>query len=368
MIPYGRQSVDDHDVKAVIEALRSDRLTTGDRVQQFEDAVARRVGAENAVAVSSGSAALHAAMSALNIGPGDAVVVPSITFVATAHAVTACGGVPLFCDVHSDTLSIDVGSAGRSIDYGHSKGLCVKAIIAVDYAGLPCDYRDLRDLASRRMVALVADAAHSLGAHYNALRVGVLADMTCFSFHPLKLITTGEGGMVVTGNQVYRDEVRQFRNLGRDHTSEVTQFGCNYRLSDIHCALGLSQLGKMSQHLERRREIAARYDAAFQGVDEIQLLSMPTDRSHARHLYVIRSKNRVSLKVYLLGKGIRTQVHYVPLHQWTYYRRLYATHGLKAVCPTADKAEREILSLPIFPGLSDEAQAYIINTVKEGCS
>jgi len=262
-IPYGRQLIGEDDIRAVADVLRSDWITTGPCVDRFERAFAAVVGASHAVSVSSGTAALHAAMFAAGIGPGDEVIVPSMTFAATANCVVFQGGTPVFADVDPATLLIDINDTERKITSR------TRALIAVDYTGHPCDYDRLTALARGRGLLLVADACHSLGAEYRGRRSGSLADMSAFSFHPVKHITTGEGGMVTTGDPDLALRMRQFRNHGittdqRQRAErgtwyyEMTALGYNYRITDFQCALGMSQLGKLPGWLARRREIARR--------------------------------------------------------------------------------------------------------------
>jgi perosamine synthetase len=268
MIPYGRQSIDENDIQAVVEVLKSDWLTTGPKVQEFEQAIADYVGAKYAVAVSNGTAALHATMYALGIGAGDEVIVPPMTFAASANCVVYQGGTPIFVDVDLDTLLIDSNEVERKITPK------TKAIIAVDYGGQPCEYDVLRDICARFNIALVADGCHALGAKYKNQFVGTLADATVFSFHPVKHITTGEGGMITTDNDELARRMRIFRNHGitTDHRQrdaqgswfyEMVDLGYNYRITDFQCALGISQLKKLPEWIDRRREIAQKYDKAF---------------------------------------------------------------------------------------------------------
>jgi dTDP-4-amino-4,6-dideoxygalactose transaminase len=256
MLPYGRHSITEDDIRAVCEALRSDWLTTGPAVERFERAVSEYTGSEHAVAVSSGTAALHLVLSALGVGPGDEVIVPPITFVATANAALYCGATPVFADVVSSTLLLDPAAVEARLTAR------TKAVVAVDYAGQPCDYDRLAGIASRHGVALVADACHSLGASYRGRKVGTLADATVLSFHPVKHITTGEGGMVLTRDPAVADRARTLRNHGitTDHRQrsrlgtwsyDMAELGQNYRLSDIACALGTSQLRHLPEWLER---------------------------------------------------------------------------------------------------------------------
>ena len=283
-IPYGRQQIDEDDIAAVVDVLRSDWLTTGPMVDKFEQAVADYTGAKYAVAVSSGTAALHAAMFAIGIGPGDEVIVPPMTFVATANAVVYQGGTPVFVDIEAETLLINPDLIEEKITPR------TKAIIAVDYAGQPCDYDALREIADQHNLFLVADACHSLGAKYKGRKVGTLADLTVFSFHPVKPITTGEGGMVVTDNAEWTEQIRRFRNHGitSDHRQrqeqrtwhyEMTALGRNYRLSDIQCALGVTQLGNLQKNIEKRQRIANRYALCLADLPAVESLLLKSERT-----------------------------------------------------------------------------------------
>ncbi len=358
-IPYGRQSTDEEDVSAVCAVLRSDWLTTGPKVSEFEEAFAEYVEAKYAVAVSSGTAALHCAMYALGIGPGDEVIVPTMTFAATANCVVFQGGTPVFADVSPDTLLIDPDKAELKINDR------TKAIIAVDYAGHPCEYRRLQIIAERHGLAFVADGCHALGAKFKNRSVGSLADMTVFSFHPVKHITTGEGGMISTDNPEFARRIKCFRNHGittdfrqREKQGawfyEMTDLGYNYRITDMQCALGLSQLKKLPVFLERRREIAKTYDQTFADTDGIEPLAVREDVLHAYHLYVVRIKsmNRDRMFEKLREKGIGVNVHYIPVHLHPYYQERFNTYS--GLCPTAEEAYQDIISLPMFPGMADE--------------
>lgn len=287
LLPYGRQSVDEEDIQAVVEVLRSDYLTTGPKVREFEEAFTAYVGAKYAVAVSSGTAALHAAVFAAGIGAGDEVIVPPMTFAATANAVVFQGGKPVFADVDSDTLLLNPAELEKKITPR------TKAIIAVDYAGQPCDYDSLRAITDHHRLMLIADACHALGAMYKGRKVGTLADLNIFSFHPVKHITTGEGGMITTDNPKFAEQLRIFRNHGitTDHREreqqgswfyEMVDLGYNYRLTDFQCALGMSQLGKLAKWVARRQEIAAIYDEALADIPGIQPLGHRPDVLRAK--------------------------------------------------------------------------------------
>jgi perosamine synthetase len=363
-IPYGRQWIDDTDIAAVVEALRSDWLTTGPRVADFELAFARFTGSVEAVAVSSGTAALHAMMHAAGIGAGDEVIVPAMTFAASANCVVYQGGRPVFADVTPDTLLLDPDSVVTKITAR------TRAIVAVDYAGHACDYDALHQIAKDRNLLLVADACHALGGSYKGRPVGSLAAMSAFSLHPVKPITTGEGGMITTDDPELARRLRVFRNHGitTDHRQreqqgswfyEMVELGYNYRITDIQCALGLSQLTKLPAWVERRQFIAQRYDQALSGLDGIRALSVNPQVSHAYHLYVVRldlqagGMNRSTAFSQLRNQGILVNVHYVPVHLHPFYRRQFGTRP--GQCPVAEAAYEQILSLPIFPAM-DQAQ------------
>jgi perosamine synthetase len=362
MIPYGRQSVDEEDIRAAVEVLRSDWLTTGPKVEEFEQAFANYVGAKEAVAVSSGTAALHAAMYALGIGPGDEVVVPAMTFAATANCVIFQGGTPIFVDVNPDTLLIEPEQVESKINSR------TRAVIAVDYTGHPADYDRLTTIADKNGIALVADSCHSLGARYQDRKVGTLADLNAFSFHPVKHITTGEGGMVTTNHSEFASRMRLFRNHGittdyyqREATGtwyyEVVDLGFNYRITDIQCALGLSQLKKLEDFLAKRRRIATRYNQLFKKSQNIRPIKVKESVSHAFHLYVIAlefgaiGKTREHVFKLLRESGIGVNVHYIPLNLHPYYQEILGT--APGDCPIAELMYKKILSLPIHPKMTE---------------
>jgi perosamine synthetase len=366
-LPYGRQWIDDDDIAAVVEVLRSDWLTTGPKVEEFETAFAAETGAAHAVAVSSGTAALHLAMAALGIEPGDEVVVPALTFAASANCVVYCGGTPVFADVDPHTLLLDVEDVERRITPR------TRAIVAVDYAGQPCDYDALRALADAHGLALVADACHSLGGADRGRPVGSLADVSCFSLHPVKHITTGEGGVLTLDDSVSASRLRALRNHGiaTDHRQraengawfyEMLELGFNYRLTDFQCALGTSQLRKLSGWIARRQELALRYDAAFAAVDGIEPLAVRPDASHAYHLYVVQVANRDTVFAGLRARGIGANVHYVPVHLHPFYRERFGTGP--GLCPAAEAAYERILSLPLYPQLEDGDVDFVVSSLR----
>ncbi|MGA8029529.1 MAG: UDP-4-amino-4,6-dideoxy-N-acetyl-beta-L-altrosamine transaminase [Bryobacteraceae bacterium] len=367
-LPYGRQSIGEDDIQAVVEVLRSDWLTTGPAVDRFEKGIAEFVGAEHAVAVSSGTAALHAAMYAAGVGPGDEVIVPAMTFAATANAAVFLGAIPVFADIEPDTLLVDPASVEKRLTSR------TKAIAAVDYAGQPCDYASLTRIAAESNAVLIADGCHALGAALAGKRVGSLAGLTAFSFHPVKHITTGEGGMITTNDPELAQRMRLFRNHGisSDHRErsergswfyEMVDLGYNYRISDFQCALGLSQLKKLPEWVRRRQQIAARYDEGFLG-SAITPLTRRAGATHAFHLYVVRvNGDRQAAFSRLRERGIGANVHYIPVHLHPYYQRRFGT--CPGLCPVAEEAYRQILSLPMFPAMTDEDADFVIESLRD---
>ena len=372
MIPYGRQCIDEDDINAVVKVLRSDWLTTGPKVAEFENAVAGYVGTKYAVAVSSGTAALHCAMYALDIGPGDEVIVSPMTFAATANCIVFQGGKPVFVDIDPETLLIDPSKIEEKISDK------TKAIITVDYAGQPCDYDRIWTIAKRHGLKLVADGCHALGADYKGKKVGSLADLTAFSFHPVKHITTGEGGMITTNDPGLAQRICIFRNHGinTDHHQrakrghwfyQMVDLGYNYRISDIQCALGISQLDKLEEWIARRHEIASHYNKAFSKMPTVKPLAVQDDVSHAYHLYVIRvdmkrlRMTRSKLFSVLHTEGVGVNVHYIPVYLHRFYRERFGT--APALCPVAEAAYEEIVSLPMFPCMRDAEVDEVIGAM-----
>lgn len=372
-LPYGRHAVDEDDIRAVTEVLRSDWLTTGPAVEAFERDLAAATGSAIAVAVNSGTAALHAAYAALGLGPGDEVIVPPLTFAATANAALFLGARPVFADVDPDRLLLDPAAAEAAVTTR------TKAIVGVDYAGHPCDWEALRGVTERHNLALVADACHALGGAYRGRPVGSLADLSCFSFHPVKAITTGEGGAVTTADPVLAERVRRFRNhaIGADHRRraegntwyyEVEGLGYNYRLSDVNAALGRSQLRKLPGFIARRQALAARYGKALAGVPAVAPLGLAPDVAHAFHLYVVALDlgrlrvDRGEVFREMRAAGIGVNVHYVPVHLHPYHEATLGTGP--GVCPVAEGAYERILSLPMFPAMRDEDVPRVVQALE----
>ena len=373
MLPYSRHDIGADEIAAVVEVLQSEWLTTGPKVAQFEQALASRVGVRHAVAVSSGTAALHAAMHGLGIVEGDEVIVPAMTFAATANSVVYQRGTPVFADVDPETLLIDPVSVERLITPK------TRAVIAVDYAGQPCDYDLLRRLLVPHGIPLVADACHSLGATFDGREVGTLADVSAFSFHPVKPITTGEGGMLTTDDDDLAAKMRAFRNHGitSDHRErqkegtwfyEMVDLGFNYRITDLQCALGIVQLRRLDEFVARRREIAAEYDAAFAPMHHVTPLAVDQRVQHAFHLYVVQlgqqeSLDRSAVFNHLRAAGIGVNVHYIPVHLHPFYRDRFGTGP--GLCPRSEEAYRRILSLPIHFRMNSQDVKDVIAAVRE---
>lgn len=379
-IPYGKQFLDDNDIEAVSEVLRSDWLTTGPVVEKFEAALAARVGAKYCAVFNSGTAALHAAYHAAEVGSGDEVITTPITFAATANAALYLGAKPIFVDIAADSYNIDHAGIEAAIT---SK---TKVIAPVDMTGIPAALDEIKVIAKKHDLVVVEDASHALGAMYKGKPVGSISDMTVFSFHPVKHITTGEGGAVTTNNEEYYYKLKRFRSHGivkeRDAFKEAytepenngpwyheqQELGYNYRLSDINCALGLSQLEKLDYFLKRRREIAGRYNKAFLGNDKLLTPTLPQGElslnNAAWHLYVIRLTDeappRKEVVKRLYQQGIGTQVHYIPVYWHPYYQALGYK---KCLCPNSEEYYRSCLSLPIYPAMDDKDVSQVIETV-----
>ncbi len=363
MIPYGRQSIDDSDIQAVVDTLRSDWLTQGPKVQQFEEALAAYCGVKYAVALSNGTAALHAAYFAAGLKTGDEFITTPLTFAATATAGLWQGATPVFADIDPATGNLDPRAAEAKIT---SK---TRALVPVDFAGRPADLDAFRKTAQDHGLLLIEDACHSLGADDHGRRIGSIADMTAFSFHPVKPITTGEGGAVLTNDAALRDKMIEFRmhgiRRGEDWMYSVESQGQNYRLTDLQCALGLSQLKRLDAFIAKRRDVARRYNAAFKTWGELEPQPGRIEDS-AWHLYVIRLRGKLATKrqeVFqaLRKNGIGVQVHYIPVYWHPLYEKLGYRHGL---CPKAEAFYESAISLPIFPDLTPAQQDEVIQTLR----
>jgi perosamine synthetase len=374
MLPYGRQTIEEEDLAAVAEVLRSDWLTTGPRVEDFEEAFAAFCGAREAVAVSNGTASLHAAMHAADLREGDEVIVPPMTFAASSNAAVYVGATPVFADVEADTLLIDPDAVEAKVTDR------TRAVVAVDYAGHPCNYDRLRGICDRHGLALIADACHAPGATYRGRSVGTLADISTFSLHPVKHFTTGEGGLITTDDPEMAARMRRFRNHGitsdqRQREArgswfyEMVELGYNYRITDFQCALGISQLRRLPGWIERRREIARHYNAAFAAIPAVTPLAVRSEVKPAYHLYVVRfdmdavAISKADLFAALRAEGIGVNVHYIPIHLHPYYRERFGTGP--GLCPVAEQAYEEIITLPVFAGMTDKDRDDVVAAVRK---
>jgi perosamine synthetase len=374
LLPYGRQSIDEQDIQAVVETLRSDWLTTGPKVAEFEEAFAARVGARHAVSFSSGTAGLHGAAFTVGIAAGDEAITSPLTFAATANCILYQGGKPVFADVHSDTLNLDASRIEALITPR------TKAILPVDYAGHLADLDAFLEIAERRGLTIIEDACHALGAEYRGRKVGSISHMTVFSFHPVKHLTTGEGGMVTTDNPQFAETLRRFRNHGissdaRDRQRigqwhyEMVLLGFNYRLTDIACALGLRQLDRLDANLSRRREIAARYTSSLKGIRGITVPRVREEALPAWHLYPIKvdskklGASRDEVFCALRAENIGVNVHYIPVHLHPYYRERFGYS--RGEFPVAEAAYESLISLPMFHGMSDEDVNDVIEAMQK---
>jgi len=372
LLPYGRQSIGEDDIQAVVDVLRSDWLTTGPKVGEFEEAFAARVGAKYAVSFSSGTAALHGAAFAAGLKPGDEAITTPMTFAATANCVLYQGATPVFADVSPDTLNLDPEQVAARITPR------TRAILPVDYAGHPADLDAILELAARHGLIVIEDASHALGAEYRQRPTGSIAHMTVFSFHPVKHLATGEGGMVTADRADFAESLRRFRNHGissdaRQRQSdgqwfyEMVLLGFNYRLTDIACALGLSQLKKLEANLSRRREIAARYSTAFSALAGVTPPAVRADANPAWHLYPIRlnleklTADRSQIFRALRAENIGVNVHYIPVHRHPYYRERFGYRGSEY--PIAEDAYERLISLPMFHAMSDQDVEDVITAV-----
>jgi len=374
LLPYGRQSIDEADIQAVVDTLRSDWLTTGPKVAEFEEAIAEWVGAKYAVSFSSGTAALHAAAFTCGLQPGDEAITSPLTFAATANSALYLGATPVFADVLLDTLNLDPEQAAARITPR------TKAILPVDFAGYPADIDAVLELAERHGAVVIEDACHALGAEYRGRRLGSNAHMTVFSFHPVKHMTTGEGGMVTTNNPTFADTLRLFRNHGISSDArqrqaigqwhyEMVLLGFNYRLTDIACALGLQQLSKLEANLARRRQIAERYNAELRHLPVTLPPSACEEANPSWHLYPIRLKldelscTRGEAFQALRAENLGVNVHYIPVHRHPYYRDRFGYQG--GEYPIAEAASDSMISLPMFHGMTDGDVEDVLHAVNK---
>lgn len=374
-IGYGHQYIDDADIQAVVDVLKSDCLTCGPKIGEAEAKICEVTGAKHAVLISNGTAALHAACFAASIGPGDEVITTPITFAASANCALYCGGKPVFADINPETYNIDPDSIEKRITEK------TKAVVAVDFTGQAVEVQRIREICDKHNLIFIEDAAHSLGTKFNGKPIGNLADMTEFSFHPVKTCTAGEGGAITTNDDELYKKLLLFRTHGitrvnewMDEASEggwyyqQVDLGYNYRITDVQAALLLSQLKKLDIFAHRRKELVKRYNEAFNGIPEIIVQKEIPESDTVRHLYIIQldleklTCGRKEIFDALQAEGIGVNVHYIPVYSFPYYQKLGYKMG---ICPNAEHLYERIISIPLFYSMTDEDQEKVIKAVKK---
>lgn len=374
-IYYGHQYIDEADINAVVETLKSDYLTCGPQIEKLEKKLCEITGAKYAVAVSNGTAALHVACLAAGIGAQDEVITTPLTFAASSNCVLYCGGIPVFADVKQDTYNIDPSCVEACITDN------TKAVIAVDFTGQAVQYDQIKEICRKHNLLLIEDAAHSIGTSYRGQRVGSIADMTTFSFHPVKTVTGGEGGAVLTDNKALYEKLLLFRSHGITRNRQLMQdeyhgnwyyemvnLGYNYRMSDIQAALVASQLDKIEWFKLRRKEICEKYNVAFTELKEVIVQNEIPESDTARHLYILRlnleklSVGRKQIFDALSAENVECNVHYIPVYYFPYYQKLGYQKGN---CPIAERIYDSIITLPLYPAMTDEDVNSVICAVKK---
>lgn len=366
-LPYSTQWITDEDIEAVVETLKSPYLTTGPKIKEFEDSVAHYVGADYAVAFANGTAALHGACYAAGVGEKDEVITTPITFASSANCARYMGATVVFADIDEHTYNIDPQEIQKKLTNN------TKAVVAVDFTGQPVDIDAIRDVIQDRHIVLIEDGAHSLGAEYKGDKVGTRADMTMFSFHPVKPVTTGEGGIIVTNNKEYYERLLRFRGHGIEHTPyaeeqggwyyEMVDLGFNYRMTDIQAALGVSQMKKLDKHIDKRRELAALYTKLLQDIPEIIAPAQLPYVNSGWHLYSVQldtealGKSRKQIFDEMRAHNIGVHVHYIPVYWHPYYQQLGYQRGL---CPKAEEWYEHALTLPLHPQMTEEDVKVVI--------
>jgi UDP-4-amino-4,6-dideoxy-N-acetyl-beta-L-altrosamine transaminase len=371
---YGKQWIDEEDIKAVSETLTGDFITCGPKISELERELAGLVGAKYAVAVSNGTAALHCACIAAGIGPGDEVITTPLTFAASANCALYCGAKPVFADVNSETYNIDPESIESHITEK------TKAVIAVDFTGQAVKIKEIREICDKYHLVFIEDAAHSIGTKYDGKNIGSLADMTCFSFHPVKTVTSGEGGAITTNDEKLYKKLVLAHTHGITHEEEMMEgvphegpwyyeqisLGYNYRMTDFQAALLQSQLKKLDKFITRRKEIVKRYDEAFRSLPELRLQKEIPESNTCRHLYIVRlnpEKMACTRREFfdaMAAENVQCQIHYVPVYWFPYYQHLGYEKGL---CPNAEEIYKGIVSIPLYPKMTDSDVEDVIYAV-----
>lgn len=372
---YGKQTIEDDDIKAVVDTLKSPLITCGPKVDELEKELCEYTGARYAVAVSNGTAALHCACIAAGIGSGDEVITTPMTFAASANCALYCGARPVFADINPETYNIDPKSIRKCITSR------TKAIVAVDFTGQVVEADEIRKICDEYGLLFIEDAAHSIGSSYNGVKVGNIADITTFSFHPVKTITAGEGGAVLTNDENLYNKISLAHTHGITHDEammkdlphegmwyyEQISLGYNYRMTDFQAALLISQLGKLERFKKRRKEIVDYYDSELRNVDGIIIQKEIEQSDTCRHLYIIRldenvlSCTRREFFDEMSSRGVQPQVHYVPVYWFPYYQELGYKKGL---CPNAEEVYKGIMSIPLYPSLTEEEMKYVVEVIK----
>ena len=367
MIPYGKQTITLSDIDAVVEVMKSDYLTTGPKIPEFEHALCDYIGCKHAVVVNSGTSALDIAIKSCLFPKGSEIITTPFTFVATTNAILGNKLIPIFVDIEPDTLNIDPIEVRNNIT---DKTV---AILCVDYAGQPCNLKALREIADKYGLILIEDAAHAIGAEYDGMKVGNIADLTTFSFHPVKNITTGEGGAITTNSIYLKERILQLRNVGMDKT-QVDKFGenlpweydvkflsGNYRMTDIQAALGISQLKKLDSFIKKRTELAIMYDILLENNKNV-IISY-SSLGHAWHLYTIYVKgiDRDKFFNYMRLKGVGVNLHYIPVYRHSYYANRFKIDPM--TFKHTENAFKNLITLPLYPTLKPDEQKYICDTI-----
>lgn len=369
-LPYGRQWIDEEDIKEVVDVLKSDWLTTGPKVKEFEDKICEYIGCGYAIAVNSGTSALDIAVQALNLPKGSEIITTPFTFAATSNSILYNNCKPVFADIKRETRNINPQEIRKKITEK------TRAITCVDYAGQPCDIREIKEIAKEFNLYMIEDASHAIGAEYNGGKIGSFADLTIFSFHAVKHITTGEGGAVVTDNAELYEKLKVLRNHGIDkdagerygkdasYVYDMKFLGRNYRITDFQCALGISQLNKLDGFIDRRRYLANLYNKLLEDVEFIELPYVKENIEHAWHIYTIFLNDRSRNEFFRNMKegNIGVNVHYIPVYRFSYYKENFNINPMDF--PITEEVFSKIITLPLYPKMSDEAVEYVCDKIK----